>query len=192
MERYTEELLNRGIIYFTGVVTQESMQALAEKLLKLDIDRNFDGSIALNINSPGGDLAACFGVLDVISNMRLQVDTFGVGEICSCGLLLFLAGRNRYITPNTSILSHQYYWGARGKHHELKGIRKEQDMCYERLVRYYKERLGLSRKIIKAKLLPSTDVWLTTEEALKYRVATGVIKSRKVITAKYSKIKRKK
>jgi len=186
------ELLNKGIIYFTGDVTQESMQILAEKLIKLDTDLNFRDNVTLEINSPGGDVSACFGVLDIIDNMRLTVNTVGFGEVCSCGLLLFLVGKHGFITRNTAILSHQYFWHAVGKHHELKGARKEQDLTYMRTVRYYKERTGLSEKIIKEKLLPPTDIWLTTEEAIKYNIATGIIDKRKVILGKELKSGKKK
>jgi len=192
INRIREELLNKGIIYFTGDVTQESMQILAEKLIKLDTDLNFRDNITLEINSPGGDVSACFGVLDIIDNMRLNVNTIGFGEICSCGLLLFLAGNHRFITKNTAILSHQYFWYTFGKHHELKGVRKEQDLLYMRLVRYYKERIGLPEKVIKEKLLPATDIWLTTEEAIKYNIATGIIDKRKVILGKELKSGKKK
>jgi len=187
-----EELLNKGIIYFTGEINHESMQILAEKLIKLDLNLNFRDSVTLEINSPGGNVAACFGVLDIIDNMRLNVNTVGLGEVCSCGLLLFLAGKHRFITKNTVLLSHQYFWGAVGKHHELEGARKEQDLCYMRMVRYYKERTSLSEKTIKEKLLPPTDVWLTTKEATKYNIATAVINKRKVILSKEFKSGKKK
>jgi len=188
----TSDLLNRGIIYFTGDVTQESMKELAEQLIKIDLDLNISGPVKLHINSPGGDVAAAFGVIDILSNMRLVVNTIGLGEICSCGLLLFLAGEKRYITKNTSILSHQYWDWMVGKHHELKGARKEQDLTHSKLIRYYKERTKLSEKVIIKKLLPETDVWLTTLEALEYNIATDVIENKLVISANEILLKNKK
>ena len=168
---YEQDLITKGIIYFTGEVTQKSMQELSQKLLLLNEDKNFNSPIQLYINSPGGDVSACFGTIDIIRRVRLKVLTIGIGEICSCGLLLFLAGDYRVISKNTSILSHQYFWGAKGKHAELKAVRKEQDLIYKRLVNYYKERTGMTEKLIKEKLLPATDVWLTTREAIKYKIA---------------------
>lgn len=183
-ESHMDELLNQGIVYFSGEVTQESMEKLAGKLLKLDLDMNHNSPVLLYINSEGGSLPAVFGVIDIIGNMRLPVDTYGIGEICSCGLLLFLAGEHRYLTPSTDILSHQYFWGKVGKHHELKAGRKAEDRLMRKLISYYKERTGLQESVIKTKLLPPSDVWLSAEEAFKYNIATAIVKGRKIIKAK--------
>jgi ATP-dependent Clp protease, protease subunit len=184
VNQHMEELLCHGIVYFSGEVYQESMEILVAKLLKLDLDKNYEQPILLYINSPGGDLAAVMGVIEVISNMRLPVDTYGIGEICSAGLLLFLAGEHRYITPTTDVLSHQYAWGKGGKHHELKASRKAEDILMRKLVKYYRERTGLKESVIKKKLLPASDVWLSAEEAYKYNIATTIVKGRKVIKSK--------
>jgi ATP-dependent Clp endopeptidase proteolytic subunit ClpP len=172
---YERQLFEKGIIYFTGEVTQESMRILSEKLLSLNEDKNFTGVVTLYINSPGGDMCACFGTIEVLKRLRLRVVTIGIGEICSCGLLLFMAGRYRILTKNTAILSHAYYWGKEGKHHELKAARKEQDLAYNRLIMYYKEQTGLPEEIIKKKLLPEIDIWLTPKEAIKYKLAHKII-----------------
>jgi ATP-dependent Clp endopeptidase proteolytic subunit ClpP len=182
--QHMEELLCHGIVYFSGVVTQESMEILAAKLLKLDLDKNFESPVLLYINSCGGDLAAAMGVIEVIGNMRLPVDTYGIGEICSAGLLLFLAGEHRYITPTTDVLSHQYAWGKGGKHHELKANRKAEDILMKKLIKYYRERTGLKESVIKTKLLPASDVWLSAEEAFKYNIATTIIKGRRILKTK--------
>lgn len=172
---YERRLFEKGIIYFTGEVTQETMQELSEKLLTLQNDKNFDNPVTLYINSPGGEMAACFGTIDILKRLRLKTITIGIGEVCSCGLLLFLAGNYRVLTKNTSILSHAYFWNNTGKHHELIAARKEQDLTYDRLVTYYREQTGLTEDIIKAKLLPSVDVWLTPKEAVKYGLAHKII-----------------
>ena len=168
---YERDLTSKGIIYFTGVITQQSMQYLSEKIMLLNEDKNFDKTIQLFINSPGGNLCACFGAIEIIRRTRLKIATIGVGEICSCGLLLFMAGDYRVLTKNTAILSHQYFWGVTGKHAELTAARKEQDLTYKRLVNYYKERTGMTEELIKQKLLPASDVWLTPKEAIKFKIA---------------------
>ena len=44
-----------------------------------------------------------------------------------CGLSIFMSGQkgHRTLTPNTSILSHQWAWGSAGKEHELFATIKE-------------------------------------------------------------------
>ena len=75
----------------------------------------------LIICSPGGDLNASFAMVDVMRGSAIPIRTIGLGQIASAGLMIFIAGEKgqRILTPNTSILSHQYSWGAFGKEHEL-------------------------------------------------------------------------
>jgi ATP-dependent Clp protease protease subunit len=72
----------------------------------------------------------------------------------------------RMLTPNTSILSHQYSNYHEGKHHELFAIAKEHSLIQERMLRHYQSSTGLSEELILSKLLPPTDVYLSADEAL--------------------------
>lgn len=168
---YERDLVYKGILHFSGEVTKESMKELSLQLLTIHEDKNLTSPITLYINSEGGDISACFGTIEMMKKIKNNVITIGMGEICSCGLLLFMAGDHRIVTKTTSILSHAYYWETAGKHHELTAARKEQDLIYGRLIDYYIERTGLKADIIETKLLPATDVWLTPKEALKYKIA---------------------
>lgn len=120
------------------------------------------------ICSDGGSVADAFALIDVMRASSIPVKTVGLGSIASCGLLIFMAGHkgHRILTPNTSILSHQYSWGSDGKAHELFSITKEFNLTQARMVEHYKECTGLSEEEIKVTLLPPSDVWLTADEAL--------------------------
>jgi ATP-dependent Clp protease protease subunit len=123
----------------------------------------------LGICSPGGDLNACFALLDVMMGSKIPIRTIGMGMIASCGLLMFITGTKgkRILTPNTSILSHQYSWGSWGKEHELFARIKEFDLTSERLMKHYKKCTELKEKEIREKLMPPHDVWLDAKEAKK-------------------------
>ena len=91
--------------------------------------------------------------------------------------MLFRSGQkgNRYLTRNTSILSHQFTWGSFGKEHELMATVKEFNNTSERIIQHYKKCTDMSEKNIKKYLLPSEDVWLTAKEAVKYGLADEII-----------------
>ena len=129
------------------------------------------------ITSPGGDVNACFALIDTIKGSKIPVHTVGLGLIASCGFSLFIAGKkgHRLITPNTSILSHQFSWGAFGKEHELFARVKEFTLTQRRIVEHYKKSTGLSEKKIKEFLLPPEDVWLTAEEAVELGAADRIV-----------------
>ena len=101
---------------------------------------------------------------------KIPIKTVGLGMIASCGLLMFITGTKgkRILTPNTSILSHQYSWGqGTEKEHELFARVKEFELTTERMVKHYKKCTGLIEEDIRKYLLPPHDVWLSAKEAKK-------------------------
>jgi ATP-dependent Clp protease protease subunit len=119
---------------------------------------------------------ACFALIDIMKGSRIPIHTYGIGCIASCGLLLFLTGKkgNRILTPNTSILSHQYSWGSYGKEHELFAKVKEFNLTTHRMLKHYKKCTGMTEKQIRKYLLPPEDVWLSAEEAKQYGICDEV------------------
>ena len=130
----------------------------------------------LIINSPGGCVNSAMALIDVMKGSVIPVHTLGIGQISSCGLLTFMSGTkgHRVLTPNTSILSHQYSWGSHGKEHELIARVKEFELTSARLMALYKHCTGLSETKIREVLLPARDVWLTAEEAVELGVADKI------------------
>lgn len=132
--------------------------------------------LTLMINSPGGHMHAAFALIDTIKGSKIPIHTVGLGLIASCGLLTFMAGEkgHRVVTPNTSILSHQYNWGTFGKHHELIATVREFELSAERMLAHYKKCTGMTEKQIRQFLLPAEDVWLSATEAVKHGIADRV------------------
>ena len=111
----------QNFLLFMEEVTTSSCKNIVEWIFHCNFsEENFD-VLNLIICTPGGDLNAAFAVIDTMKGSHIPVRTIGLGQIASAGLLMFIAGEKgqRVLTPNTSILSHQYTWGAFGKEHEL-------------------------------------------------------------------------
>ena len=116
------ELFLRGHHVFMAEVTQETMKPLIDWIIAENYNKEKKKKeLTLGICSPGGDLNACFALVDVMKGSKIPIRTIGMGMIASCGLLMFISGEKgrRVLTPNTSILSHQFSWGSFGKEHEL-------------------------------------------------------------------------
>lgn len=130
----------------------------------------------LIITSPGGDLNASFALIDVMRGSAIPIRTIGLGQIASAGLMIFIAGHKGYriLTPNTSILSHQYSWGAFGKEHELFATVKEFDLTTKKMIAHYKKCSNLSEAKIREILLPPQDMWLSPAEAKKFGLCDDV------------------
>jgi ATP-dependent Clp protease protease subunit len=169
---------DRGIYLFADDFDSESTSKAITFILNKNIlpKKDRPENLTLIINSPGGDLNSAFALIDIMRGSRIPIHTLGIGQISSCGLLTFMAGEkgHRTITPNTSILSHQYSWGSYGKEHELIARIKEFDLTGERMLNHYKKCTGLSEKVIKEILMPPQDVWLSAKEAVKYSIADQV------------------
>jgi ATP-dependent Clp protease protease subunit len=152
---------------------EEITMATCKQTIEWIFDANFSEerpeALNLLVCSPGGDLNAAFAVIDTMRGSTIPVNTIGLGQIASAGLLIFISGvkGNRVLTPNTSILSHQYTWGAFGKEHELFATVKEFDLTTKRLIAHYKKCTGMNEAQIREVLLPPHDVWLDAQESKK-------------------------
>jgi ATP-dependent Clp protease protease subunit len=166
----SSELSMRGYNVFMGEVTLETMKPLIDWIIAENFNKEKKKKeLTLGICSPGGDLNACFALVDIMKGSKIPIRTIGMGMIASCGLLMFISGEKgkRILTPNTSILSHQYSWGTFGKEHELFATVKEFDLTTRRMINHYKKCTGLSEEDIRKYLLPASDVWLSAKEAKK-------------------------
>ena len=173
----TPSLKDRGIFFISEGFTQVLAKNVVTWILESNLDHNRKyNHLTLIINSPGGQVPSAFAIIDAMRGSALPVHTVGIGQISSCGLLTFLAGAkgHRILTPNTSILSHQWAWGASGKEHELLAVQREYALTSERIMNHYKQTTGLSDEVIREKLLPPHDIWLSAEEALELKVCDDI------------------
>ena len=160
---------------FTAETTKPIIIWIIENNLMTARDRKKE--LTLIINSPGGEVHSAFALIDTMKGSAIPIKTIGIGMIASCGVLTFMAGAKgkRLLTPNTSILSHQYSWGSAGKEHELFARVREFELSTERMIDHYKKCTGMSEKKIREILLPPEDVWLSSKEAVKYGIADKIV-----------------
>ena len=173
------ELYKSGVFLLMDVITAESCKEAIEFVLKQNAEKKKQKRLQFMICSPGGDVPSCFALIDIMKGSRIPIHTVGLGVIASCGLLLFITGEKgkRTLTPNTSILSHQYSWGSYGKEHELFAQVKEFELSTERMINHYKKCTGLTEEQIREHLLPPEDRWLSAKEAKKLGICDKVILS---------------
>ncbi len=173
----SQDLQAAGMYVFMGEVSHETIQPIIEWVLYENfVSKKRKKELLLMICSEGGDTAAAFALIDVINSSVIPVKTVGLGQIASAGLMIFLAGARgrRVLTPNTSILSHQFSWGSDGKAHELFATVKEFELTQQRMIGHYRVCTGLTDEEIKRSLLPPHDVYLTAEEALALGVCDAI------------------
>ena len=148
-------------------ITQESGKLLVEYIFDANFSEKRPEMLNLMICSQGGDLNTSFAIIDTMRGSAIPIRTIGLGHIGSAGLMIFISGTKgeRILTPNTSILSHQFSWGSSGKSHELFATIKEFNLTEKRMIAHYVKSTGMSEEKVKEFLLPAHDVWLDAHEA---------------------------
>ena len=170
------DLYEAGIFLFMDNVNSDSCKDAIEFVLKQNLEKKKKKNLKFMICSPGGSMPDCFALIDIMKGSRIPIHTVGLGMIASCGLLLFITGEkgHRVLTPNTSILSHQFSWGSHGKAHELFAQVVEFELSTKRMIEHYKKCTGLTEKQIREFLLPPEDIWLSANEAKKLGICDKV------------------
>ena len=170
------DLYKSGIYLLMDSISADSCKEAIEFILKQNTEQKKQKRLQFMICSPGGMMPECFALIDIMKGSRIPIHTVGLGCIASCGLLLFITGEKGYrtLTPNTSILSHQFSWGNWGKEHELFAQVKEFELSTKRMLDHYKKCTGLDEEQIREHLLPPEDVWLSAKEAKKLGICDNI------------------
>jgi len=171
----SDSLYDRGITYLSGDVDEET----AGNLIGFIIDHNLSDTppnqLVILVSSWGGDGTAAFAITDIMAGSQIPIITVALGKVASAGLIVFMAGHHRMSTKNTLFLSHQYSWTREGKQHDLKAFRKAEDMLGRIGIDHYKRYTGLDEETISSRLLGSSDVWLTAEEAREFKLVDEIV-----------------
>jgi ATP-dependent protease ClpP protease subunit len=174
---HTEALNNAGIYVFMDEVSSETIKPVVEWIMYENyVVKKRKQELLLMICSPGGSLQDCFALIDVMNSSTIPIKTVGLGQIASCGLLIFMNGTlgRRVLTSNTSILSHQFSWYNEGKSSELFATMREYELTQQRMIEHYKNCTKLSDEKIKQYLLPPQDIWLSAQEALQLNICDEI------------------
>jgi len=158
-------------------ITSDNVRPILEWILLENMrpEKDKKKKLTLIMESDGGELSATWCVIDAMRGSNIPIHTIGIGTIASGAFMIFITGDHRVLTPNTSVLSHQYSNGDTSmKQHELLAVAKEYNLLNERMVAHYKRCTSLSIKKIKELLLPPHDIWLSADEALKLGVCDEV------------------
>ena len=173
----SQALADQGIMLLMGPVNTDSIKPVIEWVLHENlVKKKKNKELLLIICSEGGALEDAFALIDVMRTSKIAIKTVGLGVIASAALMIFIAGApgRRVLTPNTSILSHQFSAGHSGKAHELFATVKEFELAQQRMLELYRDCTGLDERKIREVLLPAQDVYLSAEEALKHRICDHI------------------
>lgn len=173
-----------NLIMVSGVINDKTSKMVTEQLLAYDIKNKITGvmqPIHMLINSGGGSVVDAWQICDMMDAIDTPVFTIGSGQIASAALTIFINGEKgfRVLSDHTSVMSHQYSWGVAGKMDDLVSAHREFNNIYTRMESHFQRKTGLTRKVIKEKLLGGLDNWMTSTEAKKMKLADHVLDFKK-------------
>jgi ATP-dependent Clp protease protease subunit len=177
-DRISAKFQEAGVHFLIGEIDEDNINEAIKWLAYENIDSRDDRILTLYINSQGGDLYEAFGLIDMMRNSRLPIRTIGYGSVMSAAFLILASGApgERYVTKNCGIMCHQMSATEEmGKYHDIKATRKETDRLNKAMYDVLKETTGLDGRIIKTKLLPAHDVYMTAEEMIEFGAADQIL-----------------
>jgi ATP-dependent Clp protease protease subunit len=177
-DRIDIKLLEGSIHFLVGEIEEENINECIRWLVYENLNPKADKTLTLYINSQGGDLYQALGLIDLMKNSQLPIRTIGYGSVMSAAFLILASGTKgeRYIAPNTGIMCHQFSSSEEvGKYHDIKAQRKETDRLNQAMYDVLKEATELDGRIIKTKLLPPHDVYMTASEMIDFGAADHIL-----------------
>lgn len=175
-DRITSRLLDSSVHFLVGDIDEENITDCIKWITYENLDAK-DKTLTLYINSTGGSLYDAFALIDIMNGSRHAVRTIAIGSAMSAAFLILAAGSpgERYVGRNAGLMCHQFSETTEGKFHDIKATMKENEMCNARMINVLKMATGLSPSVIKRKLLPESDVYLTPDEAISLGIADKIL-----------------
>ncbi|MBO4746036.1 MAG: ATP-dependent Clp protease proteolytic subunit [Alphaproteobacteria bacterium] len=167
-------LLRDRIVMINGEIEPQMSTAVVAQLLFLESE-NPNADISLYINSPGGDIASGWAIMDTMNYIKSPVSTIGMGLVASMASVLLAAGEKgkRFALPNAEIMIHQPLGGLQGQATDMEiGMRKMQ-MVKENLTKQMAEFTG--KKVKEVHDAMERDNWMTPAQAKDFGIIDKVL-----------------
>ena len=160
-------MLKDRIIFIKGEFNQDMADSVVAQLLFLESSDN-EKDIYMYINSPGGHVTALYAIYDVMTYIKPDIVTVGMGQCASAASFILAAGTKgkRFALPNTEIMIHELAGGVQGKAQDMFQRLEHTKKLWEKMAKHYVEFTG--QRLAKVKKDMSRDHFMSAEEAKEY------------------------
>ncbi len=173
-------------IYLAQQVDQTSINAVTKSIIEINEDDAYIAKVSevhgfnynprpieFYIDSYGGYVYQCMGLIGVMQNSKVPIHTIVTGCAMSCGFIIAITGHKRFAYDQATFMYHQVSTGAVGK---LKDI--EEDVIETKRLQKFIEEHTLAKTKLTEKDLEKCydqkkDWYFTAKQALK----NGIIES---------------
>ena len=180
-----DKIINSRILFIDNEINIEEANKLIINLLYLDSISHED--INLYINSPGGDLSAGLAIIDIINNIKSNVNTICLGRCYSMAAIILACGNKgkRAMLPNSEVMIHEVaITHMEGRTKDVLRIANMTKEKNEKILSILAKNTNLT--INNLKELTKTDYYMNAEDALEKGFIDKIIDNKK--SKIYSKI----
>jgi ATP-dependent Clp protease protease subunit len=175
-------------LYLAKQVDQDSMNMLSKEILEINSSDIFLSKISeiydmkynpkpivIYIDSYGGAVYQCLGLLEIMKKSRVPVHTIVTGCAMSCGFLIAITGDKRFAYDKSTFMYHQVSYGAIGKAKEIEEEVIEGKRLQKLIEQHTLTNTNLSKKQLKENYAAKKDWYFDSKEALKYSIIDELV-----------------
>ena len=175
-------------IFFTKQVDQASIAEVTQKIIEINEDdkrlkKLYDvydmeytpKPIKIFIDSYGGNVYQCFGLLSVMEKSKTPIHTIVTGCAMSCGFMMLISGHKRFAYPLSTPLYHQVSSGGWGKLKDLEEDLAETKRLQKLIEKITLEKTKISKDRLKEVFKGKIDWFMNADEALKLGVVDEIL-----------------
>jgi len=175
-------------LYLPKQVNQESMNDLTKAIIEINDDDDYlkkvyaihdleyaPKPIKLYIDSYGGLVYQCFGLIGVIEKSETPVWTIVTGAAMSCGFMILINGHKRFGYTHATPLYHQVSTGFHGKVQDMEESLVETKRLQKKIEEMTCRLTKIPKKKLKEILKNKVDWFMSADEALVLGVIDEII-----------------
>lgn len=175
-------------LYLAKQVNQDSINELIKAIITINADdkklkkiykangiKYRPKPIKMYIDSYGGAVYQCLGLIGVMEKSKTPIHTIVTGAAMSCGFMILIHGHKRFAYEHATPMYHQVSNGFWGKIEDMKENYAEGKRLQRKLEHMTLKQTKISRAKLKAVLRSKKDWYLTAKGALKYKVIDKII-----------------
>jgi ATP-dependent Clp protease protease subunit len=175
-------------LYLAAQVDQDSINAVTKSIIDINDDDAHFAKLAeiyglaykpkpinLYIDSYGGLVYQCFGLLGVISKSKIPVHTIVTGTAMSAGFIIAITGHKRFAYDKATFMYHQVSTGFVGTVKEMEEGLEETKRLQLMIEEHTLSHTKITREMLNDNYKVKKDWFMNTKDALKFGVIDEII-----------------
>tara|TARA_B100001250_G_C19813988_1_gene797257 strand:+ start:1015 stop:1614 length:600 start_codon:yes stop_codon:yes gene_type:complete len=125
------------------------------------------------IDTDGGNLKTALAIYDVLLSSKAPIHTYGLSEVSSAGVLIYIAGKKRFAFKHTQFMTHESSLSVGGSKRDFESTAAQCLAQNAQVEKIFKEKIKMGARNFKKLHTVSNYLW--ADDAKKYKIVTNII-----------------